>query len=58
MKRDMDLVRLIMLEVEKNPDPMAWADINIPGYTDLDISYHIKLLDERGLVEANNLSRL
>lgn len=52
----MELVRLIMLEIEKNPDPMAWTDINITGHDDLEISYHIKLLYEKGLVDANDLS--
>ena len=52
----MELVRLIMLEIEKNPDPMAWVDINISGHTDLEISYHIMLLYESGLVDANDLS--
>jgi hypothetical protein len=32
MKRDMDLARSILLEVEKYPEPDGWADIKIEGF--------------------------
>jgi hypothetical protein len=58
MKRDMDLIRKIMLEIEQNADPMAWVKIDIPDHSATEVSYHIKLLYEQGLVEANDCSDL
>lgn len=58
MKRNMDLIRLILLEIEKGPYDGSWLDINIDGYTDNDISYHVILLAEAGLIEAQDNSTL
>jgi hypothetical protein len=52
----MDLARLIMIEIEKNPDPMAWVNVQIPGRSELEIAYHIMLLYEKGMVDANDCS--
>jgi hypothetical protein len=56
MKRDMDLIRLVMIEIEKNPDPIQPIAIKVPGYSDLEISYHVMLLAEHGFAEAINFS--
>jgi len=56
MKRDMDLARQILLELEKQTYDMGWVDINIPRYSPEVISYHVMLLDEAGLIEAQDLS--
>ena len=52
MKRDMDLARQILLKIEEYPDPTGWVDIIIEGYSDQEISYHIKLLYQAKLIEA------
>jgi hypothetical protein len=41
MKRDMDLIRQIMIQVEANPHPLSFAEINIPDRGEEEISYHI-----------------
>jgi DNA-binding transcriptional ArsR family regulator len=56
MKRDMDLIRSILLEIEKNPQPMMWVDLLITGHTHDEISYHVMLLYEAGLIDANDVS--
>jgi hypothetical protein len=56
MKRDLDLVRKILFEVEKSPTPWGWVNLQIPGYSDEEISYHVKLLADAGLVQAKDLS--
>jgi DNA-binding transcriptional ArsR family regulator len=56
MKRDMDLIREVMIEIEKNPDPMTTADIDLTDYSPLEISYHIMLLAEHGFVRAVDFS--
>lgn len=44
MKRDMDLARKILLEVEVANEPWRVLDVNVDGYEPEIISYHIKLL--------------
>jgi len=56
MKRDMDLVRQILLAVEEFPEPDGWADVSIEGASEEDVSYHVKLLDQAGLLEADDVS--
>lgn len=56
MKRDMDLVRSILLKIEEQPYTGSFLDVSVPGHTGEEISYHIMLLDEAGLIEAENVS--
>ena len=56
MKRDMDLVRSILLEVEKSTHPMGMLNLELPGQDQTVISYHVMLLKEAGLIEATNLT--
>jgi hypothetical protein len=58
VKFDKELVREILLQVEANSSPMAWAEITVPGNTRAEISYHIQILDEAGLLEAQNLTTM
>lgn len=60
MKRDMDLVRAILLLVESS-DTDLMASVSIEplkeqGYLEPQIFHHIKLLNEAGLVEAKDSS--
>ena len=52
MKRDMDLIRLILLELEK-ADPHDVFRPDICGYQDKEINYHLELLISAGLVTGN-----
>lgn len=52
MKRDMDLVRKILFEVEKEPYTGVGNEINIPEYSGDDIEYHLMLLEEAGFIEV------
>ncbi len=54
MKRDMDLVRRLLLETEAMP--LDGAVVTIEGHTEEEIAYHILLLKEAGLVDAIDLS--
>lgn len=56
MKRDMDLARKILFEIEKCEDPWGPNKVQIEGYDDQDVSYHIKLLNQAGLIEAQDVS--
>lgn len=52
MKRDMDLVRDILLEMEKWRTNAANREITIPGHTPDEITYHLGLMREAGLIKA------
>jgi len=55
MKRDMDLIRAILLAVESDPHGIA-PKIEIPDYTEEQIGYHAFLLGEAGLAEVRDVT--
>jgi hypothetical protein len=59
MKRDMDLIRAILQKVESCEDPWGLHEmLDIEGYNQNQISYHIKLLHEAGLLDAREVSEM
>ena len=52
MKRDMDLCRKILLEVESWDTTVAPRKVQIDGYTEDQIGHHAWLLADGGLVEG------
>ena len=58
MKRDMDLARRILLEVEADPKTtgFGYRRVDIEGHDQAEVSYHIRLLSDAGLLEAKSLS--
>jgi hypothetical protein len=54
MKRDMDLIRAILLEVEKSPS-LEGCRIQIPGYSREELYYNAQLAHEGGLIQARFL---
>ena len=58
MKRDMDLVRSILLAIEASEDdPRGWVELaSLEDRSDTEVSYHVKLMDQAGLIEADDLS--
>lgn len=56
MKRDMDLIRTILLELEEADPTQGWYEITIPGRSEVEIAYHVRLMDEAGLIDAQDLS--
>jgi len=56
MKRDIDLVRKILMSVEAKESPDDWLNIEIEGYSPVEISYHVKILAEAGYLDARDLS--
>src|SRR5688572_14979588 len=51
MQRDLDLVRKILFALEAKPDPKAVTTLEIPGYDDLLIRYHLNLLAQAKLID-------
>ncbi len=57
MKRDMDLIRAILLTIEEDPHGFV-PKIEIPGYTEEQIKYHAVLLSEAGLVKVIDVTSM
>jgi Hypothetical protein (DUF2513) len=53
MKRDMDLVRQILITIEDHEQGYAPETIDVPGYTHEVIGYHLVLMADAGLILAN-----
>jgi hypothetical protein len=58
MKRDMDLIREILLQVEARPTAQSIDLVEVPGHEQEEISYHVKLLADAGYLEAHDLRSL
>ena len=55
MRRDMDLLREILLDLEKK-DHSQWVTFHHENYTDEEVNYHVKLAYQAGLIEAKDIS--
>jgi hypothetical protein len=58
MKRDMDLARQILLQIEAAPSRDSFVSVTSPNHTEAEVSYHVMLLAEAGLIEAHNFSAI
>jgi hypothetical protein len=56
MKRDLELIRKMVLEIEAAPS--GWPALKIEGYTDAQVGYHAYLLINAGLAMGKDLSTL
>jgi hypothetical protein len=52
MKRDFELVRKLLLYFEAKSNDKMDSSPTIDGYSDLDIQYHLLLMDEAGLLRC------
>lgn len=59
MKRDMDLIRTILVKIEADPDyhgelrSISAAGLGITGHTDTEVIYHVVMLIEAGFLVGN-----
>ena len=58
MKRDLDLIRKIILAAEDLPTGTVLSEIKIDGYTDEQIGYHCYLAADAGLAKGMNMTTL
>ena len=56
MKRDIDLIKEILTEIEESNAPSDIIEIDIPDRSQEEISYHIMLIYQAGLLEAEDVS--
>jgi hypothetical protein len=58
MKRDLDLVRRILLHLEEGGEgasPSGWSSFVDEGFELAQIHYHVRLLHDAGLIEADEI---
>ena len=55
MKRDLDLAREILLELESWPAKLEWRIVNIEGRRPDEIDAHVLIMADAGLVKASAL---
>jgi len=60
LKRDMDLARRILLDIEACGEctGKGWLELKYDDWTPNEVSYHITLLHEAGLIEIQNQRHL
>lgn len=58
MHRDMDLIRQILFEVEKCSNGYAPQEIKVDGYKPEQISYHVALLGQAGLMQVQDVTSM
>ncbi len=57
MKRNMDLIRELLLAIEKQHEYGPIYGLTVPGYSTNEIAYHCQLLYEHGFIDSyDNLS--
>lgn len=56
MKRDMELVRRILLAMDAQPHGFATAPIVIPGYDQETVGHHVWLMADGGLITAAEMT--
>ena len=52
MKRDMELIRELMLEVESQDSDFKYDTLQSKGYTETQLDYHLELLIEEKLIDG------
>lgn len=58
MKRDMDLVRKILLSMEDSEHGYIDGNPIFEGYTEEQVSYHVYLMAQAGLIHAADISSM
>ena len=58
MKRDMDLVRSILMIVEEHEHGFAPQGIEVNGYSREEIEYHAYLMLEAGLIDGSDVTSM
>lgn len=58
MRLDPNLVRAILLQLEGDPpiDDHGWPKLDLPGRTDAEISYHVRIMHDALLIEAHDVT--
>jgi hypothetical protein len=55
MKRDLDLVRELLLYFESKPTDEHEDEVEVEGFTKIEVDYHLLLLEDAGLLRCERL---
>lgn len=58
MKRNMDLVRLIMMRLNNHQHGNAPNSLEIDDFSEEEIGYHCFIMNEAGLIEASDITTI
>ena len=58
MKRDMDLIREILIVIENHEHGFAPDKLKIDDYNDEQIGFHVLLMGDYGLLRVNDFTRM
>lgn len=58
LKRDLDLVRSILLVIESQDHGSFSGDLEVNGFTDEEIGYHVYLMGQAGLIDASDVTNM
>jgi hypothetical protein len=58
MKREMDLIRQILLRLEAQEDPNSDFDYEFSGHSEEQVQYHLRLLYNGGFIQAHEIQSL
>jgi hypothetical protein len=52
MRRDIDLIRKILIDLEQQGAYTSWMDVDIEEYSPEQMDYHLELMIEAGLIDV------
>ena len=52
MKRNLDLVRKILIQLDEKESPEIIMEMEVEGYSSLEVMYHLILMDEKGFLHC------
>ncbi|MCP4406615.1 MAG: DUF2513 domain-containing protein [Gammaproteobacteria bacterium] len=55
MKRDVDLIRKLLIHMEEKPDDQIITELELDGHDKFEIMYHFVLMDQAGLIRCERL---
>jgi len=58
MKRDMELIRTILLQLEEKSSGLGTVEIKVDGFDDAHVGYHCALVAEAGLARGINVGTM
>ncbi len=58
MRRDMDLVREILQQIEAWPNAQGWIEFDLPDRSPEEVSHHVEIMAKFGLIEARDASTM
>lgn len=56
MKRNLDLIREILIETEKKDNPSGWIIPKIKDFSENEVAYNINLLIQANLIDGIDLT--